>query len=423
MKHFFALFLSFLLFLTFPIRASALDFTTYSAYINASAVSVETLNSETDSETDTITTVTEPDISAPSAILMDADTGTILYAKNENEERALASVTKIMTLLLTFEALDARTIHPDDEVTVSEHASGMGGSQVYLEVNETQTVETMIKCITVASANDAAVSMAEFLAGSEDAFVEQMNAKAAELGMNNTHFVNCCGLDVEGHYSTAYDIALMSRELTTKYPDIFNYTQIWMEDITHHTARGDSTFTLSNTNKLIKQYEYATGLKTGYTNTAKSCISATATKDDVHLIAVIMGADDSKQRNTDATTLLNWGFANCKIFADNNTDALPDIPVTGGKKSTLSITYQSDFRYLDTTGSGNTLQKTFELPESVTAPIEKDTVIGKATYYLGEQSVGEVSILAAETIDELTLKDAWLKLLYRIFFTPIDASA
>lgn len=363
-----------------------------------------------------------PDISAPSAILMDADTGTILFTKNENEERPLASVTKVMTLLLTFEALDAGKIHLDDTVTVSEHAAGMGGSQVYLEPNETQTVETMIKCITVASANDACVSMAEFLAGSEDAFVEQMNEKAASLGMEHTHFVNSCGLDAEGHYSTAYDIALMSRELTTRFPEIFDYTQIWMEDITHHTARGDSQFTLSNTNRLIRQYEYATGLKTGSTGKAKFCLSATATKDDVNLIAVIMAADDSKKRIADATALFNWGFANCSILVDENTDELPEIPVTGGQKSSLRVRYQGDFRYLDTSGSTESLSKKLELPETLAAPIRQDDTVGKAVYQLGSATVGEVPILAAETVEELTLKDAWLRLLKLLLLGSIESA-
>ena len=352
-----------------------------------------------------------PSVSAPSAILMDADTGTVLYKKEENTERPLASVTKVMTLLLIFQSIDSGKIKLDDTVTVSEHAASMGGSQVFLEPNETQTVQTMIKCITVASANDACVSMAEFIAGSEDSFVEQMNATAEKLGMKHTHFVNSCGLDTDGHYSTAYDIALMSRELTTKYPQIFDYTKIWMEDITHHTARGDSTFTLSNTNRLMKQYEYATGLKTGSTSKAKFCLSATATKDGVNLIAVIMGANDSKLRVADAKSLLNWGFANCKIFSDENREALPEIPVDGGSKSSLQLLYAGPFRYLDTSGSSEKLQKKLDLPKSLNAPVKKGDVIGKALYQLGERSVGEVSILAGETIEELTLKDAFTHLL------------
>lgn len=381
----------------------------YSVYAEESTVrDQETENQET-------AVSSGPEVSAPSVLLMDADTGTVLYAKDENTERPLASVTKVMTLLLTFEALDRGQISLDDTVTVSEHAAGMGGSQVFLEPNETQTVDTMIKCITVASANDASVAMAEFISGSEEAFVAQMNARAAELGMEHTNFVNCCGLDAEGHYSSALDIALMSRELTVNHPEIFDYTSIWMEDITHHTSKGDSTFTLSSTNRLMKQYEYATGLKTGSTSQAKFCLAATATKDGVNLIASIMAAEDSKTRIADAVSLFNWGFASCRVFSDENTDILPDIPVTGGKKTSLSICYKGPFRYLDTTGSGETLNKTLDLPDTLAAPVAEGDTVGKAVYFLGETRIGEVDVLAAETIETLTFRDAFC-LLSRILF-------
>ena len=356
-----------------------------------------------------------PSVSSPSVLLMDADTGTVLYAKDENTERPLASVTKVMTLLLIFEALDKGQISLEDTVTVSEHAASMGGSQVFLEPDETQTAETMIKCITVASANDASVAMAEFIAGSEEAFVEQMNARAAGLGMKHTHFVNCCGLDADGHYSSALDIALMSRELTVKHPQIFDYTSIWMEDITHHTRKGDSTFTLSSTNKLMKQYPYATGLKTGSTSQAKFCLAATATKEDVNLIASIMAADDSKTRIADAISLFNWGFSNCRVFSDENTDALPDIAVTGGKKSSLPVCYSSSFRYLDTSGTGENLSKTLELPDTLKAPVSGGDAVGRALYFLGDTQVGEVDIVAAESIDVLTFPDAFA-MLTRVLF-------
>ncbi len=358
----------------------------------------------------------EPETSAPSVLLMDADTGTILYAKDETTERPLASVTKVMTLLLIFEAIDSEQISLNDTVTVSEHAAGMGGSQVYLEANETQTVETMIKCIVIASANDASVAMAEFICGSEEAFVEQMNAKASALGMEHTHFVNACGLDADGHYSCALDIALMSRELTVNHPEIFDYTSIWMEDITHHTAKGDSVFTLSSTNKLLRQYEYATGLKTGSTSQAKFCLAATATRNDVNLIASIMAADDSASRISDAISLFEWGFSNCRVYTDENTDILADIPVTGGTDNSLSIQYSGSFRYLDTTGSAEELDKTFSLPESLEAPITEGDSIGKAIYTLGETEVGEIDIIAAESIPERTLKDAVRQMFQLLFF-------
>lgn len=247
-------------------------------------------------------------VSAPSAILMEASTGQVVYEKNCDERRPPASVTKVMTLLLIFDALKDEKIHLTDEVTVSEYAASMGGSQVFLEPGEVQTVDTLIKCISVASANDACVAMAEYVSGDENAFVEAMNQRAKNLGMKNTHFVNCNGLDADGHETTARDIALMSRELITKYPKIYEYCNIWMEDITHTTKKGTTTFGLSNTNKLIRHYEYATGLKTGSTGKAKFCISATAKKEDVELIAVIMAAEDSKTRNKDAVTLLNYGW-------------------------------------------------------------------------------------------------------------------
>lgn len=261
-------------------------------------------------------------ISAPSAILMEASTGAIVYEKNSHESRHPASVTKIMTLLLIFDALSSKQISFDDTVTVSEHAASMGGSQVFLEPGETQTIDTMIKCISVASANDACVAMAEHIAGSESEFVRMMNERAKGLGMNDTTFINCCGLDADGHMTSANDIALMSRELITKYPKIHDYCTIWMENITHTTAKGSSEFGLTNTNKLIKHYQYATGLKTGFTNTAMYCISATAKKDGMELIAVIMGAPDIKSRSADATSLLNYGFGKCRIYCDNHEDKL-----------------------------------------------------------------------------------------------------
>ncbi len=221
-----------------------------------------------------------------------------------------------MTLLLIFDALADGTITPDTEVTTSEYAASMGGSQVFPEAGEKQTVDTMIKCIAVASANDACVAMAEKIAGSEPAFVEKMNQRSAGLGMTNTHFVNCNGLDTEGHLTTARDIALMSRELITKYPQIEDYSTIWMENITHTTAKGSSEFGLSNTNKLIRQYEYATGLKTGSTSGAKFCLSATARKDGVNMIAVVMAEPDSKTRIKDAIAMLNYGVGKCSIYQD-----------------------------------------------------------------------------------------------------------
>lgn len=402
----------------------SLCFSTLVYTVNAQSNSSIFLNTTPDADTDTDahtedsfenTAAPMLTLTASSALLMDATTGTILYVQNAEEERPIASVTKIMTLLLIFQALHDQTIQLEDPVIVSAHAAAMGGSQVYLEEGEMQTVETLIKCIVVASANDACVAMAEQIAGSEEAFVQRMNETAAALGMQHTHFVNCCGLDTESHYSTAHDIALMSRELTVNYPEIFNYTSIWMEDITHHTARGDTTFTLSNTNHLIKQYPYATGLKTGFTSAAGFCLSATASKDDLNLIAVVLNAPSSKERIADVKTLFEWGFANCRVYTDENLDPLPVLPVSRGRLSELYLKYDSAFHYLDTANTSGELSKKLELPDSVEAPIKEGDRIGKAVYTLNDQTVGSVDLLAAETIPLLTLKDAWQQMLHRFF--------
>ena len=258
-------------------------------------------------------------LSAPAALLMEASTGTVVYEKNADVPCSPASITKIMTLLLIFEALEKGDIRLEDEVMTSAHAQSMGGSQVFLEEGEMQTVDTLIKCIAVASGNDAAVAMAEFIAGSEEEFVSRMNEKAQELGMKNTHFLDCCGLsDSDDHHTSARDVAVMARALVTGYPRIFDYTTIWMEDITHTTGRGSSTFTLSSTNRLLKQYQWATGLKTGSTSKAKYCVCATAEKNGIQLIAVIMTAPDYKTRFDDAVTLLNYGYSVCAIYRDEN---------------------------------------------------------------------------------------------------------
>lgn len=291
------------------------------------------------------------EISAPSAILMEASTGTVIYEKDADTQRPPASVTKIMTLLLIFDALEEGKIGLEDEVTTSEHAASMGGSQVFLEAGETQTVETMIKCIAVASANDACVAMAEYVWGSEEEFVNHMNERAAGLGMEHTHFVNCCGLDTEGHLTTARDIALMSQEMVTKYPQIENYSMIWMENITHTTNKGSSEFGLANTNKLVRQYEYTTGLKTGSTGEAKFCVSATARKNDIDLIAVIMAAPDSKMRFQDARTLLDYGFGKCMKYIDDGSGRLDPVPVASGEEKEVPVKQAEPFQYIDVEGA------------------------------------------------------------------------
>lgn len=356
-------------------------------------------------------------ISAPSALLMEASTGTVLYEKNSHEILHPASITKIMTLILIFDALSSGQISLEDTVTVSEHAASMGGSQVFLEAGETQTVETMIKCISVASANDASVAMAEYVAGSESEFVRQMNERAKGLGMNDTSFVNCCGLDTDGHMTSANDVALMSRELTTRYPQIHNYCTIWMENITHVTAKGSKEFGLTNTNKLIRQYEYATGLKTGSTSLAKYCVSATAVKDGMELIAVIMAAPDYKVRFSDAVTLLNYGFAKCRIYSDTNEDTLEALPVKKGVTESVPLSYKGQFSYLSTDGADlSGIEKSLELPEEAAAPIKKGEAAGKAVYSLNGKEIGYVPILYAEDVDAATYKD-YLNKVFQFFMT------
>lgn len=355
-------------------------------------------------------------ITAPSAVLMEMSTGTVIFEKDPHAIRHPASITKIMTLILIFEAIEKGRIHLNDNVTVSEHASSMGGSQVFLETGETQTVETLIKCISIASANDACVTMAEFISGSEEAFVAEMNQKAKDLGMQNTTFVNCCGLDADGHTTTAYDVALMSRELTVRYPQIHDYCTIWMDTMTHVTAKGEKEFGLTNTNKLIRQYEYATGLKTGFTGIAKYCVSATAEKDGMKLIAVIMGAETIPDRTKDAITLLNYGFSKCQIYTDEHKETLPVIPVKRGAADAVTITFQNPYQYLNTNGADlNAIEKELSLPDFVSAPVKKGDKIGEAVYRLGTEKIGSVDIVAAEDITEAVFKDYLIDIFLRYF--------
>ncbi|MBR1930668.1 MAG: D-alanyl-D-alanine carboxypeptidase [Lachnospiraceae bacterium] len=358
----------------------------------------------------------EVNVSAPSVVLMEASTGQIIYETNAAERRCPASITKIMTLLLTFEQIDAGKIKLDDQVLTSAHASSMGGSQVFLAEGETQGLDTMIKCITVASGNDASVAVAEHIAGTEEAFVDMMNEKAAQLGLLDTHFEDCCGLtDSDNHYTSAKDVAIMSRELITKHPEIFHYTQIWMEDITHETRQGTSNFTLSSTNKLLKQYQWTTGLKTGSTSKAKYCISATANKDGIDMIAVVMGAPDPKTRFQDAQTLLSYGFSVSELYVDENEDLLSPLKVEGGVLEEVPLQYEGEFRYLDVEGNSlATVEKRIQLPEAVQAPVEEGAVVGEAQYFLDGSSIGNVPILAAEEIAKAKYKD-YLKKVWGLF--------
>lgn len=353
-------------------------------------------------EVQTAPSTTAVALASPSAILMEASTGTVLFEKNPDEIRSPASITKIMTLILTFEAIEKGRIKLEDEVSTSAYAKSMGGSQVFLEEGEIQTVDTLIKCITVASGNDASVAMAEFIAGSESEFVNLMNEKAAALGMNNTHFIDCCGLSSDAqHHTTARDVAIMSRELITKYPDIYNYTKIWMEDITHVTRQGTKNFTLSSTNKLLKQYQWTTGLKTGSTNQAKYCFSATANKDGIDLIAVVMGAPDFKIRFSEARSLLEYGFAITKLYVDENNEKLVPVRVLGGTMDQVEIAPEGAFRYLDVTGADfSQIEKTYEFSEGLAAPVQLGTQAGRILYKLGGKEIGSVAIKTTQEVQK-----------------------
>lgn len=354
----------------------------------------------------------EPQVSSPSVILMEASTGSVIYEKNADERLRPASVTKVMTLLLIFDALEAGKINLTDEVTVSEYAASMGGSQVFLEAGEKQTVDTMIKCIAVASANDASVAMAEYVWGSEAEFVNKMNERAQSLGMKNTTFVNCCGLDVDNHMTTARDIALMSRELITKYPQIHDYSTIWMDTITHVTRRGESEFGLTNTNKLMKQYEWATGLKTGSTSLAKCCLTATAERNGIELIAVVMAADTSKNRFADAITLLNYGYGICSLYRDENPPMIPEIKVKGGISDTVEGISQREFTCLFLNGENlSGVTGSVELLPDIKAPVAKGDVLGQIVYTLDGKTVGSVDIIAAEDVRKADYMDNLLQML------------
>lgn len=353
-----------------------------------------------------------PAIEAPSYILMEASTGQVICEQNSEERRSPASITKIMTLLVIFDHLGTGRVKLDSEVMTSAYAKSMGGSQVFLEEGEVQTLETIIKCIAVASGNDASVAAAEFIAGSEQEFVNLMNKRAEDMGLTNTHFEDCCGLtDSDNHYTTAKDVALMSKELITKYPQILDYTKIWMEDITHVTNQGTSNFTLSSTNKLLKMYEWTTGLKTGSTSKALYCLSATANKDNIDMIAVVMGSPSNKSRFQDAMALLNYGYSVSALYEDPNEEKLPSLPVKGGVQEEASLVYKEPFRYLDIAGSDlNAIEKTISLPPEIEAPVARGDAVGEAVYKLNGQRIGSVSILADVSIEKAGYKDYLIKI-------------
>ena len=350
-------------------------------------------------------------LTSHAALLMEKTTGQILYAQNEHEALPPASVTKIMTVLLTMEAIDSGRIALDDVVTVSAYAAGMGGSQVFLAEGEQITVDDLLKGVCVSSGNDAAVALAEHVAGVTELFVEQMNNRARELGMNDTHFVNCTGLTAEGHVTSAHDIALMSRELLLHHPEVRNYTTIWMDTLRN------GTFGLSNTNKLIRFYDGATGLKTGFTQEAGYCISATAERDGMELIAVIMKGNTSDSRNADAKTLLNYGFSTYALVDVQPEEPLPALPVTLGAADTVALTLPEEGRtvLLEKSRSGG-LTQTVELPEAVPAPLQAGDTVGTLTVSREGETLLTVPIVAAETVEALTWREMTARLLRMAIF-------
>ena len=357
-----------------------------------------------------------PEVKAKSALLMDAATGTVLYEANPHEPLAPASVTKVMTMLLCMEAIDSGRIGWDDTVTASEEAAAKGGSQIYLKAGEEMSVSDMVKSIAVSSANDCACAMAEHIAGSETAFVTMMNTRAKELGMENTNFVNCTGLDDEpdaaDHRTSAYDIALMSRELMTKHPDIQKYTTIWMD-----TVR-DGTFGLSNTNKLIRFYNGATGLKTGFTSGAGYCLSATAQREELHLVAVVMGCATSKERLAACKSLLDYGFANYALVVPETQEDL-QVPVVLGKADVVRVALSENAPLLVDKGQRNAVTTQVELEPEVKAPVRKGQRLGTLTVRSGEQVLKEIPLVAAESVEKLNYWDIFVQVLKRFVMAKV----
>lgn len=342
------------------------------------------------------------ELQTPHALVMEVSTGKILYEKAANEKVHPASVTKVMTVLLIFEALEQGKLKLDQEVVTSAHAKSMGGSQVFLEEGEVQTVETLLKCILIASGNDAAVAMAEKIGGTEESFVSMMNEEAARLGMVNTHFVDCCGLTESAeHYTTARDVALMSRELLLRFPEVTQYSDIWMEDITHVTARGSSTFTLTNTNKLLRAYNGCDGLKTGSTSQAKYCLSATAKRDGIRLIATVMTSPESKVRFNEAGKLLDYGFSKCSIYYDEEMEELPPVEVEGTLEKYFPVEYQQEFSYLSTENEDfSAIEHRLEWQEKIAAPLQAGDQVGACIYTLNGREIGRVPVVMSCDVEE-----------------------
>jgi len=356
-------------------------------------------------------------VDAKASLLMEAETAKVLAENNSHEKLAPASVTKVMTMLLIYEALDQERIKWDDIVTTSAHAASMGGSQIFLEVNEQQTVRDLTKAIVIASANDAAVAMAEFIAGSEEAFVTMMNNKAKALGMDNTNFVNSCGLDAPGHLTTAFDIALMSRELVIKYPEVMKFSTTRLDKITHKTARGEEEFGLTNTNKLIRNYTGTTGLKTGSTSEALYCISATAEKEGMHLIAVILGAPDPTIRFDSAMKLLDFGYSNFALIAkEESGTAMGEIKIYKGKVEQAQVVIKEQTNVLVPKGKHIVIDSEIKLKDALDAPVLAGDVAGEVVYTHEGEEVGRSQLVVACDIEKASPQDIMDRMFKRWMF-------
>ena len=357
------------------------------------------------------------DVKSKSVVVIEGSTGEVIYEKDKNMRLNPASITKIMTLLLVYEDLENDKIKLTDDVCVSEHAASMGGSQVFLEPGEIQNVETMIKCISIASANDAAVAMAEHIAGSETEFVARMNKKAEKLGMKNTCFKNCCGLDIEGHYSSALDVAIMSRELICNYPQITKYTTTWMDTFVHKTRKGEKEFGLTNTNKLVRSYNGITGLKTGSTSLAKYCLSATARRNEIDIIAVVMGAPEHKLRYSEAAKLLDYGFSKAKLYEHKiDKKLLMNIKVKDGTMDYIDGYVKEPYRYAKIDNKDNNIRYRVKIND-LRAPIHKKQKIGVVEYCKNGKIIKKQDILSKDTCYKNRYVDEIYKLLKRLICT------
>lgn len=349
------------------------------------------------------------ELKAQSALLMEKETGQILYEENSHEKLEPASVTKVMTLLLVMEAIDAGRLSLRDTVTASRHAISMGGSQIWLKENEQLTVDEMIKAVAVVSANDCAVALAEAVAGSEESFVQRMNQRAAELGMADTHFVNCTGLPAQGHLTSAHDIALMSRELILRHPEIRNYTTIWIDSLR------DGASQLVNTNKLIRFYDGATGLKTGSTDSALFCLSATAERDGMELIAVVMKSPTSPERFEAAKTLLNYGFANYTLLDVYPGQAIAPVTVNLGRQETVQPLLARSSRLLLEKDKAGRVTTRLSLAEAVEAPVEKGQTLGQMEVLVDDVVVESIPLVADTAVERLSTLGIFRGLLRKLF--------